>query len=231
MPRPPRAAPTSPTARGPKPFRLKRIATLAHQLHRITTQWGPSPVVLGAGLAFLDQLFGSALLGDCRIPVSVSATDLHTGRRVVMTSGPAAECVYASSALAGVVPPLEHGDGQLADGAYSDVAPVDVARSYGFSRVLAVDPGQLHCGVRVRNGLEAMMRASEVCYTRHAALRFREADLVIRPAFTRTIETLDFAAKRDSVAAGIRGVRRARAQLEQMLGRGRVPRGRAPAEP
>ncbi len=135
-----------------------------------------------------------------------------------MTTGPALECVYASSALAGVVPPIDHDGQQLADGAYADVAPVDVARRFGVPHVLAVDPGQLHLGLRVRNGLEAMLRASEVCYTRHSELRFREADLVIRPAFSRRIDTLDFAAKRECIAAGIQGVRRAAPQLSRTLG-------------
>jgi NTE family protein len=202
------------------PARVRRIAARVQGLRRIMTEWGPEPAVLEAGLDFIERLFGSATLEDCHVPVAVSSTDLRTGERVVVTVGPAQECVYASSALAGVVPPVEDGSKLLADGAYSDVAPVDVARSYPVSHVLAVDPGQLHHEVTITNGLEAMLRASEVCYTRHSELRFRQADLVIRPAFRRAIDTLDFAARREVVAAGIVGVRRVLPELRTMLGAG-----------
>lgn len=62
------------------------------------------------------------------LPVYVCATDLLSGKRVVLRDGPAPAALYASSALAGILPPAEIGGKYLVDGAYADIAPVDVAR-------------------------------------------------------------------------------------------------------
>lgn len=135
----------------------------------------------------------------------------------MITSGDAAEAVYASAALAGVLPPRHHGDHLLADGAYADVAPVDVARGFDLPVVLAVDPSQSLQSHEPRTGYEALLRAVEICQLTHAHLRFAQADLVLRPPFRRTIDTLEFGARRECVAAGVRAVRQRRQELSTLL--------------
>lgn len=185
---------------------------------QMVTAWGPGTAAREAGLQELRRLLGDAGLEDGRVSVAVAASDLRSGRRVVLRSGPAVEAVYASAALAGVLPPLEWRGHLLADGAYTDLAPVDVARSLGPGPVIAVDPGQPARMSGIRNGFQAIMRAMEICHRRHADLRFDEADLVLRPRFGRTVDTLDFAARRECVAAGIRAVRTTRAAISGLVG-------------
>ncbi len=66
---------------------------------------------------------------DLPRPFFVNAVDLHTGREVLWGTGipdspdlPSA--VYASCALAGVFPPLQHGDGAYVDGGVVDSLPI-----------------------------------------------------------------------------------------------------------
>lgn len=152
---------------------------------------------------------------DGRIPVVVCATDLRSGARVAFRDGPAAAAVYASSALADVLPPSTQGDRVLADGAYVDIAPVDLARSLGPEVVIAVDPGQVSGAGAITNGLQAVMRAVEICHHTHAHLRLEEADLVLRQPFRRFIDVLDFTSERECVAAGGRAQKRA---IKALLG-------------
>jgi NTE family protein len=73
------------------------------------------------------------------------------------------------------------------------------------------------------------MRAMEICHRRHAELRMREADLVIRPRFHRIIDVLELDALRECVAAGARAVRRNVAEISAVLdGRTRDPLARQP---
>lgn len=106
----------------------------------------------------------------------------------------------------------------LCDGTYADLAPIDVARSFGHPIVVAVDAGQSLVSTEIRNGFQALTRAVEICQMTHAHLHFEDADLVLAPTFRRTIDTLDFAARRECVAAGVRAVRRNDAALRQLLG-------------
>ena len=182
--------------------------------------WGPASRARAAGMAELRALVGHESLELTRIPVVVTATDLRSGQRVVLRNVPADDAVYASAALAGVLPPLELGEWLLADGAYSDLAPVDLARDEGDTVVIAVDAGGPERARPIRNGYQALIRAVDICHRRHAYLRFSQADLLLRPRFERDVDTLEFSARRVCVAAGLRAVRQERATIHRLLGEG-----------
>ena len=180
--------------------------------------WGVGNRALSAGRRLLLDLTLGDVLERSRLPIAVVATDLISGTRVVLSRGSAADAAYASSALAGILPPLARDGMLMADGAYADIAPVDVARELVPERVLAIDVGQpSDTPPHLNNGVQALARALEICHTQHAHLLFERADLVIRPTFARPIRTLDFEHKRDTVAAGVRAVRSHRATLVRVL--------------
>ena len=142
---------------------------------------------------------------------------LFTGQRVVFGKGHATDYVYSSAALAGILPPLVDGPHVLMDGAYADIAPVDIARATGADVVIAVDPSQRENAAGPKNGIQAMMRSIEVCQYEHARLRFEQADLVIRPRFSQTIGTLEFRQKRHCIAAGAMAIRQAHNEISALL--------------
>lgn len=198
--------------------RIRRAWAYTRTVEDMILSWGPGTRAQHAGIRALEVLLGDGNLESGRVPVAVSCTDLATGERVVLRAGRAADAVYASAALAGVLPPQRRGDQVLADGAYTDLAPIDVARTMGHP-VVAVDAGQLTRDPTITNGLKAVVRAVEICHHRHADLRFAEADLVIRPEFERPIDTLEFAAARHCVAAGIAAARSALPDLDRLAKR------------
>jgi len=196
---------------------LRQVWSRARTAWSMVTGWGAPDSVAEGARKTLRSLIGSGRLEDGRIPVTVCATDLVSGDRVELSSGPAVPAVYASSALAGIFPPAALGGRLLVDGAYTDVAPVDVARGMGAPVVLAVDPSQgAHTGP-ITNGLGAVMRAMEICHLAHAHLRLETADLVLRPGFGRFVDVLDFGARRMCVAAGARAVRTFASELDRLL--------------
>lgn len=198
--------------------RIRASATTFRVVISMVRDWGPGARARKAGLEELRRLVGQAPLDRSRIPVAVTATDLRGGGRVVLRTAAADDAVYASAALAGVLPPLELGDWLLADGAYTDLAPVDVAREMETAAVIAVDGGSLDRAGEIQNGFRAIIRAMDICHRQHAHLRFAEADLTLRPEFRRAIDTLEFSARRECAAAGIRVVRQERRALRTLLG-------------
>ncbi len=201
--------------------KLHSLIETSRAIWDVATKWGVGERALEAGLGVLRGLYGDRRLEDSRVPVAICSTDLVSGDRVVTRGGPAVDEVYASAALAGVLPPLDRGNVLLADGAYSDIAPIDVAREWG-ELVIAVDPSQVTRAPDIQHGYQAIMRATEICFQHHAHLRFSEADLVLRPSFPRYIDTLDFAAMRMCVAAGMRAVRKRRDDIGRLLDRAPV---------
>ena len=210
--------PTAPRPCAPDLFaRLRALAAAERLLQDMVFGWGVGARSLEWGRRLLDQLTLGKTLEEGRIPVATVATDLGSGKRVVLDHGNAAVAAHASAALAGVVPPLVHDGLLLVDGAYADLVPVDVARRSGAARIVAVDPYQDPGSQLPRNGVQAMLKAMEICAREHANLRFGEADLVLRPSFPFPIDTLEFFHKRVAIAAGARAVRTTLANLRALL--------------
>ena len=198
---------------------IRRAIAAERALQQSYFGWGFGQPYVEWGEAVLKSLLADRCLEACRIPVFVAATDLQTGKRAVFSTGAAVKAVYASCALAGILPPARLGGQVLVDGGYSDIAPVDVARAAGADVVIVVDPSDRGIAPLPKNGIGAMLRAIEICQSEHAHLRFMAADLVLHPRFARPIGTLDFHRRRLAIAAGIRAARQARPDIDRLLGR------------
>lgn len=158
-------------------------------------------------------------LEEARIPVAAVAIDLLSGEKVVFRAGPAALALQASSAIPGFFPPVRHGEQLLADGAFVDVVPAGVVREMGADVVIAVDVDQEERRVEVHNGLEAFLRAVELCARHHKHHHLEFADLVIRPEFGEPIRALDFSKAEICLEAGLQAADRALPEVERLLRR------------
>lgn len=91
--------------------------------------------------AILDEMLGECTFEQLAIRCAVVATDLVTGREVVLDRGPIVEALLATMAFPGIYPPIQRDDMLLADGGIVNNLPVDVARALGGQKVIAVDLG------------------------------------------------------------------------------------------
>ena len=73
------------------------------------------------------------------IPMAMVATDLETGRKVVLNSGSLLEALRASMSIPGIFAPGRFKNRWLVDGGLVDPVPVTVARAMGADVVVAVD--------------------------------------------------------------------------------------------
>ncbi len=98
-----------------------------------------------------------------RLPIRYAAvaTDLSTGREVVLDRGPTLEAIRASISIPGVFTPVKSGGKTLVDGGLSSPVPVATARRLGAERVIAVNiDGIEPCPYRTRRaGSSATGRA------------------------------------------------------------------------
>lgn len=80
-------------------------------------------------------------LQDARLPLHIVTTDIVSGDSVVLSEGPAAEAIIASTAIPGAFAPVRHNDIYLADGAISSNTPVRVAVAKGARRLIILPTG------------------------------------------------------------------------------------------
>jgi len=88
------------------------------------------PALLGlTGAArVLSDLLGVRTFEELHIPCAVAATDIQSGREVVLNQGLVVDALLATTALPGVFPPKQYGGYQLVDGGVLDPVPVSLAR-------------------------------------------------------------------------------------------------------
>lgn len=88
------------------------------------------------GLAgWLHQTLPYRRLEDAEIPVTVTATDVETGRPVYFDRGPALPPLVASCSIPGLFPPMKIGDRWLVDGGPAAFMPISRAVAGGAERV------------------------------------------------------------------------------------------------
>jgi NTE family protein len=119
---------------------------------------------------------------DLSIPLSLVATDIETGEKVVINEGNLTEGVRASISIPGIFEPARIDGRLLVDGALIDRVPVSVVREMGADLVVAVDVGYDLQPERVSNIFGVIMQAINIMERELCSNRIIDADVLIRPA-------------------------------------------------
>lgn len=104
-------------------------------------QGAVSGVQLESVLRRLSKVRGFQRFDDLPIPFRAVATDLVTGRPVVLSQGELPSAMRASMSVPGAIQPLRLDSRLLVDGGLTNNLPVDVARAMGADIVIAVNLG------------------------------------------------------------------------------------------
>jgi len=169
-------------AAGVPPVEIGRLALETRWSDLFRARMPHAGMISGEGLErFLERVIPTGTFDELRLPFAAVATDLATGRRVDLTSGPLARAVLASCSLPVLLEPVSEGGRLLVDGGVSSQLPVRTVRqTLGVTPVIAVDVN--------RGGLEHPRLHSVVDVAVHLALLWcartaqeeeGEADLVI----------------------------------------------------
>ncbi|MGE5159831.1 MAG: patatin-like phospholipase family protein [Gemmatimonas sp.] len=87
-------------------------------------------------------------LQDAILPVHIVATDIISGESIVLSDGPVADAIVASTAIPGAFSPIYYKNLFLADGAISSNTPVKVAVKQGATRLIVLPTGHA-CAAKV----------------------------------------------------------------------------------
>jgi NTE family protein len=157
----------------------------------------PSAVSTGQRLTtFLSMLtlqatyHPSPSFDDLRIPFRAVATDLVSGRRIVLREGSLAEALRASSTVPLLFNPVEKDGMLLVDGGLVDNIPVDVAEEAGCDLVIAVNTAS---GMRTTEQMNAPWEIADqimgIMMQRVKEQQLRMADIVISPSLGDHLST------------------------------------------
>jgi NTE family protein len=88
---------------------------------------------------FLNTLYGNKTFEDLRIPFSAIATDIQTGKMVVLDMGDLLTAIRASCSMPLVCSPVGYGKYALVDGGLVNPTPVDIVKNMKMDKVIAVN--------------------------------------------------------------------------------------------
>jgi NTE family protein len=124
---------------------LEDIA-IKSNLRKMAQLLDPKLTLLSAGILhggrvenFLKSIMGDRQIEDCKIPYSAIATDIRTGKEVILNKGPLLKAVRASISIPFVFVPVKYGSAYLVDGGTINPVPANVVRSMGATFIIAVN--------------------------------------------------------------------------------------------
>ncbi len=91
--------------------------------------------------AFIQKQIGHISFNKLKIPFVATATDLKTGRPVVLKTGRVSSAIKASISIPLIFKPVKKGDQLLVDSGFSQPVPVKAVRAMGAKMVIAVNLG------------------------------------------------------------------------------------------
>lgn len=105
------------------------------------------PAMSKSGLLNADKIIdflkeyipANAKIENFDIPFAIVATDFETGRPIIFRKGKVLSAIRASISIPGVFIPVHYKNSLLVDGGVSNPLPIDVARSMGARKVIAVN--------------------------------------------------------------------------------------------
>lgn len=151
----------------------------------------------------LSRLLRDEEITDTQIPFAAVAVSLATGEEVVLQHGSIIRAVAASSAIPGIITPVEIKGEQLIDGSVVQAVPIKTAKSLSADPVVAVDVSKdiLH-EAPPKTGLDIIIRADLIANRKLNMHALKEADAVLMPDVGLT-DWSDFHSIREIVAAGV----------------------------
>lgn len=161
----------------------------------------------------ISELVPDIDIRQLKIPFSITATDLYSGKELILTEGPLRKAVLASASIPGILPPVNWDGKLLADGGSVSECPINGCLQLGADIIIAVNVKSrsryLH---KLENGLEVISRANYITGGKLNDLNLLRANVVVNPAVGNVhwanFKKLDYCLKR--------GERAVWAKLEQI---------------
>ena len=170
---------------------------------------------------FFNQLVqanqGERNIEDLPLPVSVVATDIGTGERVVFRDGPLTQAMRASMSVPGLLAPVDHQGHKLVDGGLVDNLPIaEVRERCKADVVIAVNVGSPllkaeEVGSLISVSAQMIAILTEQNVSRSLAL-LRDGDIYIKPDLNG-ITAADFSRHEEAAERGRRAGQAVAARL------------------
>ncbi len=155
---------------------------------------------------FLKKIINKKYFSDTKIPLTIVATDLRTGKEIRLKKGKLIDAIMASISIPGIFPPYKINDRLLVDGGISNPTPIDVIDEMGADIIIAVDftlPEKIK--LRSPTIIDTVMRSFEILRGQTAKLRMLEVKrdfILIKPKLSTESKFIRYDLAKDFMKQG-----------------------------
>jgi len=169
---------------------------------------------------FINQNVKNQTLQNMPKPLGVVATDLQSGELVLFRRGNTGMAVRASSAVPGMLQPVEIGGRDYVDGGLTSPVPAQSARSMGADFVIAVDISNVNRRDKLTGTLDVLLQTFAIMGHAISRHELEDADVVIRPK-TAAVSSTDFEGRHLAILEGEKAAAVVMPELKARLARAR----------
>ncbi len=171
---------------------------------------------------FIESYIGKVKFRDLKVPLSVIATDLKSGKAISINQGEVASAIRASISVPLFFKPLKQENKLLADGGLSLPVPVETVKEMGAELVIAVN---LDTDYSINNGntnktkfgLYKIANSSINLLIHHLSFwNIKGADILVEPKLG-IVHWNKFLEGEDIILAGEKAMEEALPQLKKMI--------------
>jgi NTE family protein len=150
---------------------------------------------------FINQNVKNLTIQKMPKPLGVVATDLQSGEKVLFRRGDTGMAVRASSAVPGMIQPVEINGREYVDGGLTSPVPAQSARAMGADFVIAVDISNVSRRDKLVGTLDVLLQTFAIMGHAISRHELEDADIVIRPN-TAAVSSTDFAGRHLAILEG-----------------------------
>ena len=129
----------------------------------------------------ITEHLGDKRFEDSDIPLAMIATDIASGKKVILNSGEVVKSVMASTCIPGIFIPVEMDGKLLVDGGIVENVPITPLKEMGADYIIAVD---LNAGLRPKkpeNIIDVILNTFDFTLMTATKLQTKEVDILITP--------------------------------------------------
>jgi len=171
--------------------------------------------------AFINQNVKNLTIQKMPKPLGVVATDLQSGEKVLFRRGDTGIAVRASSAVPGMIQPVEINGRDYVDGGLTSPVPAQSARAMGADFVIAVDISNVSRRDRLTGTLDILLQTFAIMGHTISRHELEDADMVIRPQ-TSAVSSTDFQGRHLAILEGGKAAAAIMPELKARLARARA---------
>lgn len=165
----------------------------------------------------VDDLIDDCNTQDLPIRFAAMASDLKSGKGVILRNGSLRRSLIASSSIPAFFPPVKWNDLLLVDGEVTDLVPVEACYALGADFVIAVDVTRdLEPMPELNHTIDVFLRSARITGYHYTEVSLKKADFVLRP-IQEDVQWSDFQRLPELIAAGEWATRRDLPDLKKAL--------------